>query len=29
MIRHKWLGGPGAQAIDEALAALIKEAEQQ
>lgn len=27
VIRHKWLGYPGAKAIDEALERLIKEAE--
>ena len=27
VIRHKWLGGPGEKAIDEALEKLIKEAE--
>jgi hypothetical protein len=26
VIRHKWLGGPGEQAIDRALDELIKEA---
>jgi hypothetical protein len=26
VIRHKWLGGPGEQAIDAALEKLIKEA---
>jgi hypothetical protein len=26
VIRHKWLGGPGEKAIDEALEKLIKEA---
>jgi hypothetical protein len=27
IIRHKWLGGPGEQAIDKALEELIREAE--
>ena len=26
VIRHKWLGGPGEKAIDEAIEKLIKEA---
>jgi hypothetical protein len=28
VIRHKWVGGPGAKAIDAALDKLIKEAEE-
>ena len=27
IIRHKWVGGPGEKAIDDALDKLIKEAE--
>jgi hypothetical protein len=27
IIRHKWVGGPGAKAIDDALEKLIEEAE--
>jgi hypothetical protein len=27
VIRHKWVGGPGAKAIDTALGELIREAE--
>lgn len=26
-IRHRWIGSPGAQAIDSAIEALVKEAE--
>ena len=27
IIRHKWVGGPGAKAIDDALEKLVEEAE--
>jgi|SRR5262245_29519683 len=27
VIRHKWMGGPGDKAIDDAIAKLVKEAE--
>ena len=27
VIRHKWIGGPGEQVIDDAIEKLIKEAE--
>jgi peroxiredoxin len=27
VIRHKWIGSPGAKAVDEALETLVREAE--